>query len=66
MQGLRVTIAHQLLRNKNDLLCGAAVMAVDFNKLGCFSDKSYVDPLDGPICVCDFERALFGWTIDRL
>ena len=56
----RVKVAHQSLRNKVILLCGAAVMAVYFSTFSCISNKKYGEPFDRPTCVSGFEKTLFA------
>ena len=33
-------------------------MSVDLSKVGIVSGKNYGEPLDDPVCICGFERAL--------
>ena len=35
-------------------------MTVDFSKFGTISGKKYGEPLDDPVCVCGFEKALLA------
>ena len=40
-------------------------MSVDLSKFGIVSEKKYGGPLDDPVCVCGFEKALSaGQLID--
>ena len=55
--GRSVMIAHQTSRNKDNILCVAAVIAVDFSKLSCFSDKKYGELVGDPVCFMDLRRS---------
>ena len=63
--GRCVMVAHHTTLNKDCILRGAAVMAIDISKLGTISGKKHGEPLDDPVCVCGFEKALSaGQLID--
>ena len=61
----RVNVAHQSTCNKDSFFRGETVIAVDFSSFDCLSEKEYGEPLDEPIFVCGFEKALSaGLLID--
>ena len=55
--GPHVIVAHDISSYKDYVLRGAAAMAFDLSKFGTISEKKYGEPLDGPVCVCGFEKA---------
>ena len=56
--GRRVMVAHNTKLNKYCALRGASAMTVGLSKFGSISGMKYGEPLDDPVCVCGFEKAL--------
>ena len=51
-------IAHDTTSEKDYVFRGAAAMVIDLSKFGSIPGKRYGEPLDDPVCVCGFEKAL--------
>ena len=51
-------VAHDTTSSKDCILRGAAAMSVDLSKFSSLSGRRYGDPLDDPVCVRGFEKAL--------
>ena len=56
--GSCVMVAYNTKLNSNCALRGASAMKFDLSKFGSIPCMKYVEPLDDPVCVCGFEKAL--------